>query len=554
MKVNYRVFIIMMLAAAVLAGCGKKEAGNAAESAPMEAHSVIESTVPADEGGSEGTSQGISAEETEPAGTEAGEGLTDSVRELDKKELSDLEKDFNELKYNGFFVAEFPSADSIYWDEVFYNGGGQGDPDIDYKELLEIYLKVTGEDEIYTDVSFLDRTKTEAFMEETTEIPLSEMVHPLSWTYLKEKDMYASEHGDTNYYPVKVLSGTEEDGVYKVRYCHMGYDFEDPGEGAPEYEVIFKRKNGGYVFISNLWSPEEGREAAVKAIYDEIIGKYAFGLREGWDPGEFEDNNLCYLAGYLNSSADPLNRAGYYITDLDGDGMDELIIGELKDKEAQYPKSLYEVYSARDGSWIRVFSGGERDRYYLSKDGTFYNEGSDSAFHSVLIHYEMAGSYKFLNPIDGVIYDAENGNNWDNWFYSKQDFYNRENEEPISEKEYNEYYEKAESSYEDIQFIPFSTVSGTVGNKPGEAVKKAEDTSEGYSDQELLDMALDYYERENSYRPGGADIDGRDGDTVTIHLYDDMGDHLATSGWYDIDCKTGKGTDGIFGNEVDLTR
>ncbi len=75
-----------------------------------------------------------------------------------------------------------------------------------------------------------------------------------------------------------------------------------------------------------------------------------------------------------------------------------------------------------------------------------------------------------------------------------------------------------------------------------------------YTNAQLCKMAQDYYERHHNFRPPIAEVDSTDGDNVTIHLYEDMGDHTATSAWYVIDRKTGKGYDDLFGDSIDLTK
>lgn len=76
-----------------------------------------------------------------------------------------------------------------------------------------------------------------------------------------------------------------------------------------------------------------------------------------------------------------------------------------------------------------------------------------------------------------------------------------------------------------------------------------------FTDDELIKMALDYYEKQNNYRPGVAAIDHVSSDgLVTIHLYDDMGDHTATSAWYEVDRKTAVGKDTMLNTEVDLNK
>lgn len=83
------------------------------------------------------------------------------------------------------------------------------------------------------------------------------------------------------------------------------------------------------------------------------------------------------------------------------------------------------------------------------------------------------------------------------------------------------------------------------------------DTSgEGETLERLRIMALDYYERHYSYRPGFADVEPLADGSFEIHLYDIIDDgkdggHTATSAWYQVDY-TGYGTDTIFGEEINL--
>ena len=64
-------------------------------------------------------------------------------------------------------------------------------------------------------------------------------------------------------------------------------------------------------------------------------------------------------------------------------------------------------------------------------------------------------------------------------------------------------------------------------------------------------MALDYYEKKTGYRPSQVSSDVNQDGTVSIQLYDNMGDHNSTSAWYTVDPKTAVGTD-IMENKIDL--
>ena len=72
-----------------------------------------------------------------------------------------------------------------------------------------------------------------------------------------------------------------------------------------------------------------------------------------------------------------------------------------------------------------------------------------------------------------------------------------------------------------------------------------------YTQTELEQMALDYYEKKTGYRPGKVASELQQDGKLAIQLYDDMGGHNSTSDWYIIDTKTAQGTD-ILENKIDL--
>ena len=67
-------------------------------------------------------------------------------------------------------------------------------------------------------------------------------------------------------------------------------------------------------------------------------------------------------------------------------------------------------------------------------------------------------------------------------------------------------------------------------------------------------VALAYYQMQSGgYAPGFVEVDGRDADGITVHLYDDMGTHTATCAWYVIDPETLLGYDSITLEEIDFS-
>ena len=80
------------------------------------------------------------------------------------------------------------------------------------------------------------------------------------------------------------------------------------------------------------------------------------------------------------------------------------------------------------------------------------------------------------------------------------------------------------------------------------------DTFQFYSNQELADLALTYYKEHNGAQDNqnltSAAQTNEDG-SVSIQVYENLGDHNSTAAWYTVDRMTAAGTDDS-GNAVDL--
>lgn len=101
--------------------------------------------------------------------------------------------------------------------------------------------------------------------------------------------------------------------------------------------------------------------------------------------------------------------------------------------------------------------------------------------------------------------------------------------------------------------IPYSLVKDYIDNKYIENNTNSTSKKEGYTTKELEKMALDYYEKQTGYRPSQVASEVNQDGTVSIQLYDNMGDHNSTSAWYTVDSKTAVGTD-VMENKIDLKK
>ena len=85
------------------------------------------------------------------------------------------------------------------------------------------------------------------------------------------------------------------------------------------------------------------------------------------------------------------------------------------------------------------------------------------------------------------------------------------------------------------------------GSSGGKAV-----SSGTYTDEEICKIASDTYYKLNGERPPLAAVDSSDGNIVTVRLYEDMGDHIATWAWYELNLNDMTGKDTVIGKTFDL--
>ena len=121
---------------------------------------------------------------------------------------------------------------------------------------------------------------------------------------------------------------------------------------------------------------------------------------------------------------------GYAVMDIDGDGTDELLFGEMGPDITGTP--IYDLYTIADWELVHVFDGWDRSRYYLTTDGGIMHQGSDSAFHSFTAYYAYAN--RELQLLRSVIYDW-NKNKSEPWFQSFVSEMDASTALPITESE-----------------------------------------------------------------------------------------------------------------------
>ena len=150
------------------------------------------------------------------------------------------------------------------------------------------------------------------------------------------------------------------------------------------------------------------------------------------------------------------SRVGYAILDINGDGIDEMIIG----RDGSY---IYELFTMDDGKVRELIKAGSRYQCNLLQDGGLFRHVHDGGgLHGNLL-YRMNGTSKVVfekgyyhNIVVG--YDQNHLDDGDCWF-KIADSKNRSKNtmaQHVPSSEANSWIADCESNYAQVRFIPLS--------------------------------------------------------------------------------------------------
>ncbi|MCR5033216.1 MAG: hypothetical protein K6A92_10175 [Lachnospiraceae bacterium] len=310
----------------------------------------------------EGAGQGGSDEQT--AGSEASFGENEEVIDLTEEELGELENLINDRRCNGFLMSSYQDPTNINWNEVFYSGTGFASTmDLDGQEGADV-LEALHQAEFYCDVTKVTTGELESFVTEWTGTAYGDAKRPITWTYLSKYDAYYNEHGDTNYLPFKVVSGTKQGDRYT--FCCVRDDgFEGVSYDNNFETVVIRQEDGSYRFYSNrlLWEKDSVPEQTFAADLSEYPGNTWFVTYPATDTDgvtmriicEDEVQDYLYCYGFDEDPITSVDAVAFKDYDHDGN-TDILVIG-----------------SNSEGAHPMVFDGFDTEDVYLRD---FYmNEG-----------------------------------------------------------------------------------------------------------------------------------------------------------------------------------
>lgn len=140
--------------------------------------------------------------------------------------------------------------------------------------------------------------------------------------------------------------------------------------------------------------------------YNPLLDIYRKAIREKWNPGDCAQQGISLMVGYYGDFVEEL---GYTTMDLDGNGIQELII-----TDGTNIYDLYTIIQDEITGPLRIIDAMERIEYFLTTDGLIYNLGSGSASVSYYMLYQLNGSQLELQ--EGYMMDYET-NPSSPWYY-----------------------------------------------------------------------------------------------------------------------------------------
>ena len=210
-------------------------------------------------------------------------------------------------------------------------------------------------------------------------------------------------------------------------------------------KYVIEGKNG------NKYQKNQGMKG--QYLYKNIITKHIKAINEKWDSIKLEEENMSYMYNVLSTTnKNVLNNFGYIYDDINGDGIEELLIGEIA--TGDWKGVIYDIYTMVDRKPVHVISGGARNRYFVCDDTFLCNEYSSGANESGWLVYILVENSTELFPQVGFKYDGYQ-NSKNPWFIS-YDFKNGKWEN-VSEKYFKE-IKSTFDTYKRYDYIPFSKI------------------------------------------------------------------------------------------------
>ena len=156
--------------------------------------------------------------------------------------------------------------------------------------------------------------------------------------------------------------------------------------------------------------------------YEDVLTRARNFCGDG--AGTAEDGNDEGMTGIIEAAgkltpAECLERTGYAVRDINGDGTPECLIGKIDGENgvSRTGKQLYAVFTLRDGSPAPVMEGTFRNRIFLLDDGSLFREGYAGAMAFIFGVYRLPRGQSRTECLEFFFTRAENESSRETGYY-----------------------------------------------------------------------------------------------------------------------------------------
>lgn len=167
-------------------------------------------------------------------------------RALSVRELEQWTDFVNRKENNGFLLCHYEKVREMDPNEVLYNGAGMETAPLPEEIAAYEACGYTVE----TDIFLLRAEDIDSFLERKTGLRLEDMEKELDWIYLKSRNSYITQHGDTNFCYFACTEGRQKGDEYELE-CRA------ENMGGKNCRVTLRKTDEGYQFVSNVFLPED---------------------------------------------------------------------------------------------------------------------------------------------------------------------------------------------------------------------------------------------------------------------------------------------------------
>lgn len=242
--------------------------------------------------------------------------------------------------------------------------------------------------------------------------------------------------------------GTLYDIVLK-QPTDVQYDYTKNPKAPEKYKLLYDLNEDvcdnikgvrGFTYFKNQGMKGED-------LYKDILHKHLTALKEKWDSARLEKEQMSYMYNLTD-------KIGYIYYDVNVDGIEELLIGEIAD--GAWKGVIYDIYTMVNREPRHVASGGSRNRYYVCDNAFICNEYSSGAMESGVRVYNLVENSTELYPQVSFKYDGY-ANSENPWFLSYGSETDKDKWENVSEEKFKD-RKRVFEKYERFDYIPLNKV------------------------------------------------------------------------------------------------